>query len=140
MACRIHEAEIRAEQNLLHKKDKLNQPQHTSFSHQNEETILPTELNLYPTQETLESEDLEIHHVMLESYWVQPSPLGNTSLPHMRSDDINSPKGNNDPLNHTCNTFGNSTYVHIEFPEEDANLNYLTHLAVEKGRTDHPSK
>ena len=134
IACHLLEAEMKANQHQFKDDTIITHPQPKG------KPTSPTESTPYQEDETLEAQDLEIHQVMLESYWAQPSPLKITSLKHTRSEEINSPKGNNASLNHPCNTFDNSTYVHIEFPEEDANLTYPTHLAVEKGRTDHLSK
>ena len=75
MACHILEAKIRAKQSHLHKKNNTTQPRDVSY--QNGETILTNDSTTYPDQRTLEAEDLEIHQVMLESYWVEPSLLNN---------------------------------------------------------------
>jgi hypothetical protein len=107
LACHIHEAEIRAKHNHLHKKNATTQPQSTSFSHQNRETILSTEPTLYPNQKTLEAEDLEVHQVMLEGYWAQPSTLGDNNPQHMCDEETNSWKGNNTPIKHLGDALGN---------------------------------
>ena len=95
LACHILEAAIRAEQKHLHKRNKTTQPQNTSSFRQNGETTLPMELTLYPNQETLESEDLEVHQIMLEGYWVQPSILVNDEW-HIQSYEVNNPKQTQD--------------------------------------------
>ena len=103
LACHILKAEIRAKKNHLHERNNPTQPQNTAFSHHNGETILPIEPNPYPDQETLKTEDLEVHQVMLEGYWVQPSLLGNNGWQLQNHEVPNSPRGSNFSLARRAN-------------------------------------
>ena len=93
LACHILEAEIRAKHDHLHRRNNTTQPQSTSSSQPNEGTMLPTEFTPYPNQETIEAEDLEIHQVWLEGYWIQHSTLGNDKSQHRNYEVIHPQKG-----------------------------------------------
>ena len=136
LACHILEAEIRAKKNHLHKKKSTPQFPITIFSQSNKEIISHTRCTPYQDQETLEVEDLEVHQVMLEGYWAQPSKLGNNKPQHVCDERSYSPKENNTPIGHSRKTFGNS----VQTPKEDVNPTYPTPLDLEKGRRYHSSK
>jgi hypothetical protein len=126
LACHILEAEIRAKQNQSHERINTTQPQDTSFPHNDGETILTTETTPYPDRETLEAEDLEIHQVMLESYFVHPSIPANDGGQHQNHEVPNSPSGSKFSLESqtNCEPLGKSKPMSEEsievqtFPEK----------------------
>lgn len=136
LACHILEAGIRAEQNQLHNKNDITKHQSTSFSQPNGGVILHNEPIPYPDQYTRDAEDLEVHRVMLEGYWVQPSTLEGDKFQNQNFEGTYSPNENNGPMDHLRNTFGNS----IETPKEDDNPLYPTPLDLKEGRADQFSK
>ena len=93
------QTDIRAKKNHLHKKSDTTLSPITTPPQSSAETISYTKSTPYQDQETLEAEDLEIHQIMLEGYWVQPIKLEQTYFQHMHYEEINPPKGNNTPRN-----------------------------------------
>ena len=108
LACHVLEAEIRAKKTHIHERDDPTQPQDTSFSHHDGGTTLAVKPTPYPDQATLDAEDLEIHQIMLEGYWAQPSPLRNDISQHQGYDAINPLKGSKATLGSqpTCRPLG----------------------------------
>ena len=73
LVCHILEVEIRPKR--THSKNSTTKSPITIFSQPSEETISHTESTHYQDSEILEAEDLEIHQIMREGYYVQPSIL-----------------------------------------------------------------
>jgi hypothetical protein len=69
LACHLLEAEIKAKKSQTQNKDILKPLLKSS----NQGTTSHTKPLPYPDQATLEEEDLEIHHIMLENYYAQPT-------------------------------------------------------------------
>jgi hypothetical protein len=88
LACHILETEIRAKKNHLHKRSSYTQFPITTSSQSNEDTISHTGSTPYQDQETQEAEVLEVHRVMLEGYYVEPSSLGCQTSQHGRHNKV----------------------------------------------------
>ena len=135
LACHLLETELRGKQNHLPTKSGITQSPTTP----SKEKITPhTGSTINSDQATLEAEDLEIHRAMLEVYWAQPSTLGGHNPQLMWDEETNSLKGNNAPINHLGNTFGNLELIQLEIP--GTNTTYPTSLDFREGRTDHSRK
>lgn len=72
MASHILESELRAKRSQLPEKNVTSS---TTISKSRNEVISPAKISYYPYQKTLDEEDLDIHRMMLEGYYVQPSSL-----------------------------------------------------------------
>ena len=71
LACHLLEAKIKAKKSQIQNKD-LSQP---LLIPSNQGTTSHTKPLPYPDQATLDEEDLEIHRIMLEGYYAQPTKL-----------------------------------------------------------------
>ena len=79
LACHLLEAKIKDKKNHLPKNSDITQSPTTTHSQSKEMIISHTRPTRYQETETLEAEDLEVHQIMQEGYWAQPSTFKNTT-------------------------------------------------------------
>ena len=85
LARHILEKELKAKQSDLPKNNVISPTTSTALRRG---TVPQTQTTSYPDQRTLDEEDLEIHRIMLEGYYVQPSNQKNQSAPPIPHDEV----------------------------------------------------
>ena len=84
LARHILEKELKAKQSDLPKNNVISPTTSTALRRG---TVPQTQATSYPDQRTLDEEDLEIHRIMLEGYYAQPSSQKNRSAPPIPHDE-----------------------------------------------------
>jgi hypothetical protein len=98
LVCHILEADIKAKQNYSHKENEHTCVPTITSSQAKEETISQTASTPYQEQGILEAEDLEVHRIMLEGYYIQPSTYESDIINHPIEEGDNPPQEDNVPI------------------------------------------
>jgi hypothetical protein len=143
LARHILEKEIRAKQSHVYKGTSTTQIPLTTSSQSNEETISQTASTPYQEQGILEAEDFEVHRIMLEGYYIQPSTYESDIINHPIEEGDNPPREDNVPIvshERTLTLVAPKQVMGEEFKSKAISTNppYTTLLPLEHYRVERP--